>query len=140
VSELFTTPRYSREQSRELSQKHSPKDRDVLDLGEGVEDTDVVVIGAGIAGLMVATRLIEAGLRCRVLERHNRVGGRLLTHRESDHSTDNNTDHGTDNSTDHYTDNNNHGHFDLGATWYWPGESRVAALIKELGVPTHAHH
>lgn len=79
-------------------------------------DVDVVVVGGGIAGLVTATRLIEAGLQCRVLERHDRVGGRLVTHRSSA------------------------GHFDLGATWYWPGEARVAALIDELRVPTHAHH
>ena len=27
----------------------------------------------------------------------------------------------------------------IGATWFWPGETRVAALITELRVPVHAH-
>jgi monoamine oxidase len=79
-------------------------------------EVDVAVIGAGIAGLVAATRLREAGLTCTLLERHNRVGGRLFTHRSSK------------------------GSFDLGATWFWPGESRVAALIRELNIATHAHH
>jgi monoamine oxidase len=79
-------------------------------------DVDVVVVGGGIAGLVVATHLIEGGLRCHVFEKSERVGGRLLTH------------------------HNASGHFDLGATWYWPGEARAAALIDQLGIPTHAHN
>lgn len=89
---------------------------DNQELDNKERDVDVIVIGAGIAGLMVATRLIKSGLRCQVLERNNRVGGRLMTH------------------------HNSQGHFDLGATWYWPGETRVEKLIRELDVPTHAHH
>ena len=116
-----------REKSREQSQDFPVAEGDDLDITDlditdlditelDVTELDVVVIGAGIAGLIVATRLIKAGLRCRVLERNDRAGGRLLTH------------------------HNVHGHFDLGATWYWPGETRVAELIRELDVPTHAHH
>jgi monoamine oxidase len=79
-------------------------------------DVDVVVVGAGIAGLVVATRLIDAGMTCVVLESRDRVGGRLLTH----HSAA--------------------GRFDLGATWFWPGERRVAALIDDTGVAIHSQH
>jgi monoamine oxidase len=79
-------------------------------------DVDVVVVGAGIAGLVVATRLIDAGMTCVVLESRDRVGGRLLTH----HSAA--------------------GRFDLGATWFWPGERRVAALIDDAGVAIHSQH
>ena len=77
---------------------------------------DAAVVGGGISGLFAATRLIEAGLTCAVLESRDRVGGRLLTH----HSPV--------------------GHFDLGATWFFPGESRVGALIEELDISTHAQH
>ena len=42
-------------------------------------DTDVVVIGAGCAGLGAATRLRDAGKRCVVLEASNRPGGRAWT-------------------------------------------------------------
>jgi monoamine oxidase len=42
-------------------------------------DTDVVVIGAGCAGLGAAAALRDAGLRCVVLEASGRAGGRAWT-------------------------------------------------------------
>ncbi len=42
-------------------------------------DTDVVVIGAGCAGLGAATTLRQDGLRCIVLEAADRAGGRAWT-------------------------------------------------------------
>ena len=42
-------------------------------------DTDVVVIGAGCAGLGAATALRDAGKRCVVLEASGRAGGRAWT-------------------------------------------------------------
>lgn len=41
--------------------------------------TDVIVIGAGIAGLYAALQLQEKGYSVRVLEAANRVGGRMFT-------------------------------------------------------------
>lgn len=43
---------------------------------------DVVIIGAGAAGLAAARDLDDAGLRIAVLEARDRIGGRILTHRE----------------------------------------------------------
>jgi monoamine oxidase len=40
---------------------------------------DVIVLGAGIAGLTAARQLAAAGLRVRVVEARNRVGGRILS-------------------------------------------------------------
>ena len=40
---------------------------------------DVVVIGAGIAGLAAAHALVQAGYRVRVLEARDRIGGRIWT-------------------------------------------------------------
>ncbi|KAJ3263733.1 hypothetical protein HK104_006574, partial [Borealophlyctis nickersoniae] len=40
---------------------------------------DVIIVGAGIAGLTAATKCMEAGLDVLVLEARDRVGGRTLT-------------------------------------------------------------
>ena len=71
---------------------------------------EVVVIGAGIAGLAAARDLVSTGRSVAVYEARNRVGGRLLS-----------LDDG--------------GVVDLGATWFWPNEPAVHALIEELDVP-----
>ncbi|MEX1217402.1 MAG: NAD(P)/FAD-dependent oxidoreductase [Acidimicrobiales bacterium] len=85
-------------------------------MNDATRSVDVAIVGGGIAGLVAATRLLSAGLTCAVFESQDRVGGRLKAHRSVN------------------------GSFDLGASWFWPGETRVAELIRELGVPTHAHH
>jgi monoamine oxidase len=46
------------------------------------ERADVVVIGAGVAGLAAARRLHAEGVRVRVLEARRRIGGRILTVRD----------------------------------------------------------
>lgn len=84
-------------------------------------DVDVVVIGAGIAGLAVAFHLSAAHLSDShqsvvVLEARDRVGGRLLAH-----------------------DVDGVG-LDLGATWFWPDEHRVARMVEAFGVPIHASY
>lgn len=43
------------------------------------EPADVIIIGAGVAGLTAARRLAEGGLRVVVVEARNRVGGRIET-------------------------------------------------------------
>ena len=50
----------------------------------GAEKTDVVVIGAGLAGLNAALMLTDTGARVVLLEASNRVGGRVFTHRFAD--------------------------------------------------------
>lgn len=49
---------------------------------------DVVVVGAGIAGLSCAQALTEAGARVRILERGRVVGGRLASRRYNGRYTD----------------------------------------------------
>lgn len=74
---------------------------------------DVVVVGAGISGLAVADHLTAAGVRVIVLEARQRPGGRLLTAPPC---------------------------FDLGATWFWDGEHRVARMVERLGLATFDQH
>ena len=46
--------------------------------------SDVVVVGAGVAGLAAARELARAGVHARVLEARDRIGGRILTKRLPD--------------------------------------------------------
>ena len=46
---------------------------------------DVLVLGAGVAGLAAAQALSQAGLRVIVLEARDRVGGRVFTQRVPGH-------------------------------------------------------
>ncbi|HVN46866.1 MAG TPA: NAD(P)/FAD-dependent oxidoreductase [Steroidobacteraceae bacterium] len=47
-----------------------------------MEDSDVIVIGAGAAGLIAAGALLTAGCRVTLLEARDRIGGRIWTRRE----------------------------------------------------------
>lgn len=77
---------------------------------------DVVIVGAGAAGLAVAARLTDRGVGVVCLEARDRIGGRLLT-----------VDAGG-------------GRLDLGASWFWPGEDRVQKLVDTNAIPVHAQH
>ncbi|HUD28212.1 MAG TPA: NAD(P)/FAD-dependent oxidoreductase [Novosphingobium sp.] len=81
-----------------------------------VERCDVVVIGAGLAGLNAATILADLGARAIVLEAQDKPGGRLHTLRTPD------------------------GHFDCGATTIGPEYGRVRALAERFGVELVAPH
>lgn len=41
---------------------------------------DVVIVGAGIAGLRVGLALIRQGRNCVILERYTYTGGRIVTY------------------------------------------------------------
>jgi monoamine oxidase len=72
---------------------------------------DAVVVGAGVAGLVAARRLVARGTRVRVLEASGRIGGRVRTHRFPGGAT-----------------------VDLGAMRLPPESRRTLALIGELGL------
>lgn len=78
-----------------------------------MEGLDVVVVGAGLAGLAAARRLTAAGRSVVVLEARHRVGGR--------------TENGT------LADGQ---WVELGGQWIGPGHDRMYALVDELGLST----
>ena len=81
-------------------------------------DVDVVVIGAGLAGLVTARRLSAAGRQVAVLEARDRVGGRTLNLPLGDGNV-----------------------VEIGGQWVGPTQDRVLALAAELEIgtfPTHA--
>lgn len=45
-------------------------------------DVDVVIVGAGVAGLAAAMELEKAGLRLAIFESRDRIGGRILTYHD----------------------------------------------------------
>jgi monoamine oxidase len=75
---------------------------------------DVVVVGAGLAGLSAAQRLAGAGRSVAVLEARDRVGGRTLNRSVGGGEV-----------------------VEVGGQWIGPTQDRLAALARELGVPTY---
>ena len=49
-----------------------------------MDHTEVLIIGAGVAGLAAAREIAIAGCRVRVIEARGRIGGRVFTHKDSD--------------------------------------------------------
>jgi len=52
------------------------------------QDFDVIVVGAGLAGLATARRLTQAGVQVKVFESSDGVGGRVRTDRVDGFSLD----------------------------------------------------
>jgi monoamine oxidase len=50
-----------------------------LQLASSGSDEEVVIVGAGIAGLTAAWRLHQSGVRVRIIEAQNRIGGRMFS-------------------------------------------------------------
>ncbi len=76
-------------------------------------EADVVVVGAGLSGMIAARKLLEAGLVPLILEADERVGGRILTEEVLAGVT-----------------------VDIGAQWIGDTHERMFRLAAELGVET----
>ncbi|HEX3688326.1 MAG TPA: flavin monoamine oxidase family protein [Solirubrobacteraceae bacterium] len=74
---------------------------------------DVIVVGAGLAGLAAATDLAHAGHSVVVLDARDRVGGRTLNHPVGDGEV-----------------------VEVGGQWVGPGQDRLMARAKSLGIHT----
>jgi monoamine oxidase len=83
----------------------------------GRREADVIVVGAGLAGLMAARQLVAAGRSVLLLEARDRVGGRTV-----------NASIGAGKVTE------------MGGQWVGPTQERLLALASELGVETFPTH
>jgi len=72
-------------------------------------DTDVAIIGGGLAGLALAEHLHRVGRDVQLFEARQRLGGRIDAL-------------------------NDGAAFDLGPSWFWPGQHRMAQLVARLGL------
>lgn len=75
---------------------------------------DVIIVGAGLAGLTAARELVRKGKSVIVLEARDRVGGRTLAQATQSGEM-----------------------LDVGGRWIGPGQDRVRALVDEFGLKTY---
>ncbi|MEM6985785.1 MAG: FAD-dependent oxidoreductase, partial [Pseudomonadota bacterium] len=79
-------------------------------------DTEVLIVGGGLSGLALADRLTQRGTDFLLVEAQDRLGGRIATHIVGGAA------------------------FDLGPTWFWPGQPRMAALAERFQIPVFEQH
>ena len=80
-------------------------------------EADVIVVGAGLSGMIAARKVLEAGLTPLILEADERVGGRILTQEAIPGVP-----------------------VELGAQWIGDTHQRMFRLAAELGVETYPQY
>jgi monoamine oxidase len=73
-------------------------------------ETDILIVGGGLAGLSLAATLEAEGRDWYLLEAQPTLGGRIRSPEIGG------------------------AQFDLGPAWFWPGQPRMAALVKRLRI------
>ena len=68
----------------------------------------ILIIGGGLSGLALAWQLEQQGVDYQLIEARNRLGGRIHSYQHGEAV------------------------FDLGPSWFWPAQPRIAKLISEL--------
>lgn len=79
---------------------------------EGMRSADVIVVGAGFAGLTAGRALRAAGRKVVILDARDRVGGRVKPGKLAGQTVD------------------------LGGQWVGPKQTRLLALLREYGIAT----
>jgi len=79
--------------------------------------TDVLIIGGGLSGLHTAYQCHQRGINYLLLEARDRLGGRVFSC-----------------TVDKSEYDPKLAAFDLGASWFWPGQSRMYSILTELGL------
>ncbi len=76
------------------------------------EKYEVVIVGGGISGLHTALELAKQGISFLLLEARERLGGRIYSPSGSQSKAN----------------------FDIGPSWFWPGQAHIEGLVMELGL------
>ena len=81
-------------------------------------ETDVIVVGAGMAGAAAALKLAKAGQRVKLIEARNRCGGRGFLRKYNGDAAE----------------------LEFGGAWITPWHTRIRALVPEHGLSVRPRH
>lgn len=79
--------------------------------------TEVLIVGGGLSGLHTAYELHKKGIRFLLVEARRRLGGRILSRNPGATEYD-----------------STKAAYDLGPSWFWPGQIQMQSLIDELNL------
>lgn len=84
-------------------------------------NTDILIVGGGISGLHTAYELEKQGVDFILTEARGRLGGRVLSN-----------NYGINSAGAEPVYDPGKPAYDLGPSWFWPGQVKMAALVHEL--------